>query len=339
MIGFPRTRIGLDPGTANTLLYVKGRGVAVNEPSLVTIHADSGHIEAVGEQAEANRGRTPLKYETARPIQGGTVSNLDLFDGMLDRFLQKAELRGPLQRLEVVVAAPSGMTEVERLAVVESLRKAGAADVMLVDQVLAAARGAGLAVEESRGRMVVNIGAGVTDVAILSLGNTVYSRATRVAGDDMDAAIVGHIRATHQLIIGERTAERLKMKIGSAIPDTRELSLPVTGRCISKGLPREVAIRSSEIREAIAASLERIRNAIREALEQTPPELSADLVETGIVLTGGVALLRNLDRFISSDCGLPVRVAETPLASVIHGLAYQLDRLRASDWRRFGNGG
>lgn len=339
MIGFPTTRIGLDAGTANTLLYVKGCGVAVNEPSLVTIHTDSGAIEAVGCQAEASRGRTPRNYQTARPIHGGTVSNLDLFDGMLDRFLRKARLHRRMQRLEVAAAIPSGTTEVERLAVVESLRKAGADAVLLVDQVLAAAMGAGLAVEESRGRMVVNIGAGVTDVAVLSLGNTVYARATRVAGDDMDSAIAGHVRAVHQLIIGEPTAERLKMKIGSALPEPHETSLCVKGRCISRGIPREVAIPGGEVREAISASLQRIRNAIREALEQTPPELSADLVETGIVLTGGSALLRNLARFINDDCGLPVKVAEAPLSSVIQGLASQLDRLRASDWRRFGNGG
>ena len=201
VIGFPSTRVGLHPGTANTLVYVKGRGVAVNEPSLVTIRTSSGDIEAVGGEAEAGRGRTPRKFQTARPIRAGTISALKLFDGMLHRFLRKAHISGPLRRLKVAIAVPSGMTEVERLAVIESIQNAGAEDVLLVNQVLAAARGAGLAIEESRGRMVVNIGAGVTEVAVISLGNTVYARATRVAGDDMDAAIAAHVRATHQLII------------------------------------------------------------------------------------------------------------------------------------------
>jgi rod shape-determining protein MreB and related proteins len=339
VIGLPSTRVGLDPGTANTLVYVKGRGVAVNEPSLVTIRTSSGDIEAVGVEAEAGRGRTPRKFQTARPIRAGIISDLRLFDGMLHRFMQRARISGPLNRLKVAIAVPSGMTEVERLAVIESLQNAGAADVLLVDQVLAAARGAGLAIEESRGRMVVNIGAGVTDVAIISLGNAVYARATRLAGDDMDAAIVGHVRATHQLIIGEPTAERLKVEIGSAAPNHQELALAIKGRCDTKGIPREASIRGGEVREAISTVLERIVSAIREALEQAPPEVSADLIETGIVLTGGSALLRNLNQFISRDCGIPVKVAQDPLSCVIRGLAHQLNHLRRKAWRRFGNNG
>ena len=336
MIGFPSTRVGLDPGTANTLLYVKGRGLAVNEPSLVTIRTSTGNIEAVGGDAEAGRGRTPRELETARPIRAGVISDLKLFDGMLNRFLRKARITGPLHRLKVAIAVPSGMTEVERLAIIESLRNAGAVDVLLVDQVLAAARGAGLTIEESRGRMVVNIGAGVTDVAILSLADTVYARATRVGGDEMDAAISAHVRAAHQLVIGERTAERLKIQIGSAVPNDQELTFAIKGRCIIEGVPRSATIRCCEVREALSTPLERIVNAIREALEQAPPELSADLIETGILLTGGSALLRNLDRFISRDCGLPVKVAQDPLSCVILGLAHQVNRLRAGEWRRFG---
>lgn len=337
MIGFPSTRVGLDPGTANTLVYVKGRGLALNEPSLVTVRTSSGDIEAVGEEAEAGRGRTPRKFQTARPIRSGIVSDLRLFDGMLQRFLRKAHISGSLQRLKIAVAVPSGMTEVERLAVIESIHNAGAADVLLVDQVLAAARGAGLAIEEPRGRMVVDVGAGLTDVAVISLGNAVYSRATSVAGDDMDAAIAAHVRANHRLVIGELTAERLKRELGSAVTNHRDSSLAVKGRCITKGVPREARIRGCEIREAISTSIDRMATAIREALEETPPDISADLVETGIVLTGGSALLRNLDRFISRDCGLPVRVAQDPLSCVIRGLAHQLDHLRRRDWRRFGD--
>lgn len=338
MIGFPSIRVGLDSGTANTLLYVKGRGIAVSEPSLVTIRTSTGDIVAVGGEAEAGRGRTPRKFQTAHPIRAGIISNLDLFDGMLHHFLRKAHITGPLHRLKVAVAVPSGMTEVDRLAVVESLKNAGAAYVLLVDQVLAAARGAGLTIEESLGRMVVNIGAGVTDVAIISLGNTVCARVARVAGDDMDAAIAAHVRAAHQLIIGEPTAERLKIEIGSAVPNGHELTLAVKGRCARNGVPREAIIRGCEVREAISTPLAAIVSAIRETLEQAPPELSADLIETGIVLTGGSALLRNLDQFLSSDCGLPVRIAQDPLSCVIRGIAHQLNQLRASDWRRFGNG-
>lgn len=309
----------------------------MNEPSLVTIRTSTGDIEAVGGEAEAGLGRTPQKFQTARPIRAGIISDLKLFDGMLHRFLRRAHIAGPLHRFQVAIAVPSGITEVERLAIVESLRNAGAADVLLVDQVLAAARGAGLAIEESRGRMVVNIGAGVTDVAIISLANTVYARATQVAGDAMDAAIAAHVRTTHQLLIGEPTAERLKIQIGSAVANHRELTLPVKGRCITQGIPREATVRGCEVREALVAPLDRIVNAIREALEQAPPELSADLIETGIVLTGGSALLRNLDRFISRDCGLPVKVAQDPLSCVILGLAHQLNHLRPREWRRFGD--
>lgn len=339
MIGFPATRVGLDPGTANTLVYVEGRGIAVNEPSLVTVRTGTGDIEAVGGAAQAGRGRTPRNFHTARPIRAGVISDLRLFDGMLHRFLRKAQISGSLHRLRVAIAVPSGMTEVERLAVVESIRSAGAAEVLLVDQVLAAARGAGLAIEEPRGRMVVNIGAGITDVAIISLGDTVYARATRVAGDDMDTAIAAYVRTTHRLVIGEPTAERLKMEIGSALPCDQEPALAVKGRCITKGVPREAIIPGCGVREAISSVLERIARAIREALEQAPPDLCADLIGTGIVLTGGSALLRNLDEFISRDCGLPVSVAQDPLSCVIRGLAQQLNRLRASDWVRFGRRG
>ena len=339
MIGLPSTRVGLDPGTANTLVYVKGRGVAVNEPSLVTMRTSSGDIEAVGGEAEAGRGRTPRKFQTARPIRAGIISDVKLFDGMLRRFLRKAHITGPLHRLKVAIAVPSGMTEAERLAVIESIQNAGAVDVLLVDQVLAAARGAGLAIEESRGRMVVNIGAGVTDVAVISLGKYRLCardpRRRRRYGCRYRGARTGRSPARHRRAYG-RAAQN---PIGSADFHTRELTLAVKGRCVTKGIPREVTVRGCEVLEAISRPLERIMGAIREALEQAPPELNADLIETGIVLTGGSALLRNLDRFISKDCGLPVRVAPDPLSCVIRGLAHQLNSLRTSDWRRFGDHG
>ncbi|HWB96370.1 MAG TPA: rod shape-determining protein [Bryobacteraceae bacterium] len=337
MIGFASGRVGLDPGSANTLMYVEGRGVAVNEPSLVTVRASTGDIEAVGREAEAGLGRTPTKFRTERPIRGGIITDLKLFEGMLGRFLRQAHILGSLHRLKVVAAVPSGTTEVDRRAAVESLRNAGATCVWIVEQALAAAWGAGLPVDESRGRMVVNIGAGVTDIAVLSLGSIVHARSIRVAGNEMDAAIMAYVRSAHQLAIGERTAERLKIEIGSALPGPEERTLRIKGRCAARGIPREAAIRDGEIRDALSAPVQRIVNALREALEEVPPELSADLVETGIVLTGGCALLRNLDRCISNACGLPVRVAGNPLACVILGLAHQLNCLRPRDWRRFGN--
>jgi rod shape-determining protein MreB and related proteins len=338
-MGVLSRQVALDVGTANTLVYVKGRGVAVNEPSLVTVRTISGEIEAVGGEAVAGRGRTPRKFQTARPIRAGIISDVKLFDGMLQRFLRRAHIGGPLHRLNAAIAVPSGMTAVDRLAIIECIQNAGAVDVLPVNQVFAAARGAGLAIEESRGRMVVNIGAGVTDVAIISLGSCVYARATRVAGDDMDAAIAAHVRAAHQLVIGEPTAERLKIEIGAAVSNSPELTLAVKGRCVQEGIPREAAIRGCEVREAISIPLARIMGAIREALDRAPAELSADLITTGIVLTGGSALLRNLDRFISRNCGVPVRVADDPFSCVIRGLAHQLTSLRASDWRRFGENG
>jgi rod shape-determining protein MreB len=326
------TRVGLDPGTANTLLYVKGRGILLNEPSLLTVRTSTGAIEFVGGEAEAGRGRTPRKFETARPIRAGVITDLRLFDGMLRRFLRKAHIAGPLHRLRVAIAVPSGLTEVERLAIVDSLRDAGAAEVVLVDQAIAAARGAGLAIGESRGRMVVNIGAGVTDVAVLSIGGAVYARSTRVAGDDFDAAISTYVRARHGLLIGDRTAERLKIRIGSAAPGGEDVMLPVKGRCMTTGVPREAVVHAREVREAIAPVLGRIAGAVREALEQTPPEVSGDLTETGIVLTGGSALLSGLDRYLGERCGLPVEVADDPLSCVIRGLAYHWNHPPAIDW-------
>ena len=338
MIGILPTLVGLDPGTANTLLYIKGRGVAVNEPSIVTIRTSTGAIESVGGEAEAGRGRTPRKFQTAQPIRGGMVSDHRLFSGMLQRFFGKAHIGGSLHRLKIVIAIPGGMTEVERHAIIASLRNAGAAEVILVDQALAAGRGAGLPIGGPCGRLVVNIGAGVTDVALISLGSIVCARTTRFAGDEMDAAIAAHVQATHQLSIGEPTAERLKIQVGSAVAGRPEISLRVKGRCLRKGVPREATIRSCEVRESLCRPLEQILNTIREVLEQAPPELRAHLLETGIMLTGGSALLRNLDRLIRTGVNLLLKVAPDPLSCVIMGLAHQVNRLRLVEWRPFGSG-
>lgn len=328
--------MGLDPGTAHTLIYVTGRGVAVNQPSLVTIRTSTGAIEAVGGEAQAGLGRTPRNFHTARPIRAGIISDLDLFDGMLHRFLHQARIAVGWRRLAAAIAVPAGMTDVERRAAVESLRHAGATSVVLVDQVLAAARGAGIPMDECRGRMVVSIGAGITEAAIISLGGIVCARTLPVGGNDLDAAIAAHVRSAHQLLIGEPTAERLKIRIGSALANGHEASLPVRGRSIGEGVPRQATVGSGEVQEAMAQPLQRIVNLVRETLEQAPPELSADIADTGIVLTGGTALLRNLDRFIAAQCGVPVAVAGDPLSSVILGLGHQLGQIRPREWRRFG---
>jgi len=328
-------RIGLDLGTANTLVCVDGRGLALNEPSIVTVRASTGEIEAVGSEADAGFGRTPRKLHTQKPIRAGMIHDLKLCEGMLRRFLRKAEVNGLLRRFRALVAVPASLTEVGRMAVLESLHCAKAGDVLLVEQSLAAAQGAGLPIEEPRGHMIVDIGAGVTGIALISLGTVVQSRTILVAGDEMDAAIVSHVHRQHHILIGERSAERVKIEIGSAQPNFDARSATVKGRCLVRGVPRCVTLHEDEVQEALADPIRRIIAAIREVLEQAPPELSADLLETGLVLTGGSALLRNLDQHISKEFGLPVRVAEAPLTSVALGLARQLSHLRRRDWDRF----
>ena len=255
---------------------------------------------------------------------------------MLARFLRQTKIAGPFRRLSVRMAVPGELTEVERLAIIESLRDVGALNVLLVDQVLAAAQGAGLPIGQPRGRMVVDVGAGVTDIAVISMANSIRTRTIPVAGDEMDAAIAAYVRGKHQLLIGERTAERIKIQAGSALPLSDTLSVKVTGRCLVHGIPREVALCDGEIRETLSAPIRQIIMAIGEVLEQAPPELSGDLVENGILLTGGSALLRNLDRRISEEIGLPVTVAPDPLSAVILGLADQLKHLRNSYGHRSG---
>jgi rod shape-determining protein MreB len=327
------TRVALDPGTANTLLYVKGRGVAVNEPSLVTIRASTGRIEAVGREAAAGRGRTPRKFQTARPIRGGVIRDLATFEGMLRCFLRKSHVGGPLRRLEVAIAVPAGMPEAERHAVVELIRNAGAADILLVDRLMADARGAGLLNGDSRPHMLVNVGAGVTEIALTSRGNTLYAKSLPTAGDAMDAAIAAQVLADHDLLIGEPTAERLKIELGTALPNRQELTLSVRGRCATRGIPCEAAIRRSEVRHALSPILERLVTEVRAAIDHSPPSLVDRLSETGIVLTGGSALLRHLDSFIGIKCGLPVTLARDPLTSVIRGLADRLTNPGVSDWK------
>jgi len=329
--------IGIDLGTANTLVCLDGHGVSVRPPSLVTVNHCTGEIEAVGWEAEAGCGRTPRKLYAVRPLRRGMIYDLSLCEEMLSRFLYGISPAHGLGWTRVVAAVPGELTEVERLALAESLKRVGATSVMLTDQILAAAYGAGLPVAEPRGRMVIDVGAGVTGIAVISMASVVQGGSVAVAGDEFDTAIAAHVRGRHQLLIGERTAERIKMEAGSACPLTGRLTVTAKGRCLGDGIPREVTLSDVDIREALAPSIQQILGAVRKVLEQAPPELCADLVENGILLTGGSALLRYLDRCIYREFGLPVHVAAEPLLTVIHGLTYQLRRPRGSGWRRFGH--
>lgn len=326
---FGRFDIGLDLGTANTQIYVTHSGIAVNEPSLVMIDVHRGEIEAVGSAANVAVGRTPRRLRTKRPIRGGMVTDLRLCDGMLRRFLSRVTRRWAIRRMRIVAAVPGEMTEVERMAITESLKKSGAAEVFLVDQALVAARAAQVNLETPTGRLVVDIGAGITGISLLSFAQTVQTGTVQVAGDDMDRAISEHIRQAHQLEIGERTAERIKIAVGSAqrLPDP--LTVHVKGRCLIQAIPREVAIHDEEIRAAILPVVEKIASAIHRVLEEAPPELSSDLLQTGILLTGGSAMLRGLDRYMSDRFGVPVSVDDNPLLSVIAGLANWMNDRRS----------
>lgn len=335
IVPFFTSDVGLDLGTANTVVYATERGIAVNEPTLVTVGQASGRVVSVGKEANAALGRTPQRLRTVRPIRGGTISDLNLCDAMLRRFLVQACGAWRFGPMRAVVAIPGQMTEVEWTAIAESLKKAGASETVLVDQALVAARGAGLEIDEPYGSMIVDIGAGITGVSLLSLSQIVQSVTIPVAGDEMDEAIADHVRQVHQVLVGERTAEEIKIRIGSAIPQPEPLTGRFKGRCLTHGIPRDVVLQDSEIRLALTPVLDKIFEAVHRVLEEAPPELSADLLETGILLTGGSAMLRGLDQKISDHFGLPVRVDENPLLSVTVGLSEVIAGLSRSLPRLF----
>ena len=318
--------LAIDLGTANTLVYAKGKGIVINEPSVVAINKNSGEVVAVGRDAKDVLGRTPGKIEAIKPMRGGVIADFLATEKMLAYFIHKANNRRVLVRPRIVIGVPGEITPVERRALQEAAYRAGARKVYLVEQALAAAVGAGLPIQEPSGNMVVDIGGGTTDIAVISMSGIVYSRSVRVAGNEMDEAITQHMRQKHNLLIGERTAEKIKIEIGSAYPLGKPLTMEVKGRTI-EGVPRTVTIGDCEIREVLSEPIATILNAIRVTLERTPPELSGDLSGHGIVLTGGGALLQNLDERIREETGLTVSIVDDPLSSVVLGTGKMLSDL------------
>jgi rod shape-determining protein MreB and related proteins len=316
--------LAIDLGTANTLVFAKGKGIVVNEPSIVAINKNTGEIEAVGKEAKEMVGRTPGNIVAIRPMKDGVIADFKVTERMLNYFIQKAHGRKMLVHPRIVIGVPSEITQVEKRAVSESAYRAKASEVHLVEQAMVAAIGAGLPITEPAGNMVVDIGGGTTDVAVISLSGIVYSRSVRVAGNEMDDAIMNYLKRKYNLLIGERTAEQIKIQIGSAYPLDKPLTMEIKGRNLIEGVPKTVTIEDSEIREALSECIATILNAIRVALERTPPELSADISDRGIVLTGGGALIKNLDRRIREETGLPVSIADDPLASVVLGTGKML---------------
>jgi rod shape-determining protein MreB len=318
--------IGIDLGTANSLDYVRDQGIVLREPSVVAIQAGTTNVLAVGEEAKRMLGRTPGNIVAIRPMKDGVIADFEITEAMLRHFIQKVHHR-KLIAPRVVVAVPSGITEVEKRAVKDSATHAGAREVYLIEQPMASAIGVGLPVHEPAGNMIVDIGGGTCEIAIISLAGIVFSRSVRVGGDEFDETIVAHMKRAHNLMIGERTAEEIKIRIGSAYPLDQELTMEVKGRDLSAGLPKTVVIRSEEIRAALQEPLSSILESVRITLERCPPELSADLVDRGIMMAGGGALLRNIDRLVAQETGLPVHIADDPLSAVATGTGRVLQEL------------
>jgi len=320
--------LAIDLGTANTLVYAKGKGVVVNEPSIVAINKNTGEVEAVGRDAKEMLGRTPGNIVAIRPMKDGVIADFKVTERMLNYFIQKAHGRKMLVHPRIIIGVPSEITQVEKRAVIDSAYRAKASEVHLIEQAMAAAIGAGLPITEPSGNMVVDIGGGTTDVAVISLSGIVYSRSVRVAGNEMDEAIMQYLKRKYNLLVGERTAEQIKIQIGSGYPLEKPLTMEIKGRNLIEGVPKTITVDDSEIREALSECVATIMNAIRVALERTPPELSADISDRGIVLTGGGALLKNLDKRIREETGLPVSIADDPLASVVLGTGKMLTEFR-----------
>ena len=317
--------IGIDLGTANTLVFMKGKGVVIREPSVVAVDVRADTVLAVGNSAKEMIGRTPGSIVAVRPLKDGVIADFDTTAIMLKYFIKKAVKSGIFSKPRVVVCIPSGVTEVERRAVEDAARQAGAKDVELIEEPMAAAIGANLPVSEPTGSMVVDIGGGTTEVAVISLGDIVAACSVRVAGDKFDEAIIAYIKRKYNLLIGERTAELIKIKIGSAYSYEDEEGMEIKGRNLIDGLPKNIKIEAEEVREALADPINTIIEAIKNTLEDTPPELSADIIDHGIMLTGGGALLRNLDVLISKETHMPVYIAENPLDCVVAGTGKRLE--------------
>jgi rod shape-determining protein MreB len=326
-LGLFSNDIGIDLGTANTLVYVKDQGIVLREPSVVAVRSGTSQVLAVGDEAKRMLGRTPGNIVAVRPLKDGVIADFEMTESMLRHFITKVHNRKWV-RPRVVIAVPSGITEVEKRAVKESAAHAGAREVYLIEEPMAAAIGVGLPVQDPAGNMIIDIGGGTTEVALISLSGIVFSRSVRVAGDELDEAIAGYMKRAYNLMIGERTAEEIKIKIGSAYPMEKETSLEVKGRDLVAGLPKTLTITSQEVREALLEPISTIVESVRVTLERCPPELSADLVDRGLVLAGGGALLRGLDKLLQEETGLAVHVADDPLSAVAEGTGRALTEIK-----------
>ena len=327
LLGLFANDMGIDLGTASTLVYVKGKGILLREPSVVAIDKNTNMVLAVGDEAKKMIGRTPANIVAVRPLRNGVIADFEITQEMIRHFIRKVRQDRTLIRPRVVIGVPSGITGVEKRAVKEAAEQAGAREVFLIEEPMAAAIGAEIPVHEAAGSMIVDIGGGTTEVAVISLGGMVISNSLRVAGDAMDEAIVQYVKRKYNLTIGERTAEEVKIRIGSIYPQEKEESMEVKGRSLKTGLPETVEITSDEVRGALSDTVRMIIEMVKSTLEQTPPELSADIIETGIVLAGGSSLLRGIDKLMSEETGLPVHLAEDPLTCVVKGTGKYLEEL------------
>ena len=330
ILGWFSSDLAIDLGTANTLVYVKGKGIVLSEPSVVAVRKDgrgTNKVLAVGKEAKMMLGRTPGNIVAIRPMKDGVIADFEITETMLRHFIRKVHNRRSLIRPRIIVCVPSGITQVEKRAVRESAESAGAREVFLIEEPMAAAIGAGLPITEPTSNMVLDIGGGTTEVAVISLAGIVYSKSVRVGGDKMDEAILQHIKRKYNLLIGERTAELIKTTIGNAFAGDKVERMQIKGRDLVSGIPKIIEIDSDEVREAISEQIETIVETVKIALEQTPPELAADIVDRGIVLTGGGALLQNLDKLLREETGLPITITEDPLSTVVLGSGKALDNL------------
>ncbi len=325
--------MGIDLGTANTLVYVKGRGVVLSEPSIVALDDEADRVLAVGEKAKNMVGRTPAKIRAVRPMRDGVIADFDVTEKMIRYFIDKVHNRRKFVSPRMVIGVPYGVTEVEKRAVTESAEHAGCREIHIIEEPLAAAIGAGMPVYEPAGNMVIDIGGGTTEVSVISMGGLVVARSVRVGGDEMDKSIASYLRRTYSLMVGERTAEEVKMEIGSAYPGEEydKATYEIKGRDLTTGLPKTLSVTGEEIREALAEPIETIVESVKTTLEETPPELSADITDRGIVLTGGGAMLKGMDQLLSEHTSLPVTISEEPLTSVVRGSGKYLQQLKENE--------
>ena len=327
ILGFFSNDLAVDLGTANTVVFVKGKGIVLREPSVVAIHNESKEVLAVGSEAKQMLGRTPGNIVAIRPMRDGVIANFEVTEAMIKYFIRKVHNRKTLVRPRVVIGVPSGITQVEKRAVRDSAASAGAREVYLMEEPMAAAIGVGLPIASPTGNMIVDIGGGTTEVAVISLSGIVYSRSVRVAGDEMDEAIINYIKRKYNLLIGERTSEEIKIKIGSAYPMEEKQEMEIKGRDLVAGITKVLIINDEEIREALAEPVSTIVETVKIALERTPPELAADIVDRGIVMAGGCSMLKGLDLLLREETGLPIILAEDPLSAVALGTGKALDEL------------